>query len=1139
MATLSSLLVQREIASMRTVEEAIARQVIHGGDLATNLLEVAIVPEAALLPVLAEATGLEAAPPGRLPAPSTAALRAVPGELALRHGVFPLSRAADLLVLATSQPLPGPLEDDLSFALGIGLRQLVAPLVRIRQAIAEHYGQPLDRRLLRLVARLEGRPDPSPSSLPPGGRAPASPSLPRPASAPPASFGSGPVPGSKYAAGSANRTPRVGVAALPPAPIIPRAPATPRLDVVSFAEPELAGGGVLEPPSPGAELVPAIASPAVGDALAGWAQRTARGERQRAPSRGGEGARDSAARLRRKGPMTAAMAENELELTSAPDAVLEVHFSFVSQFFEYAVLFVAHGDLAEGRNAAGPGADRSRVAGIGVPLDLPSILATARDRGAPMVVALAASGLDGELARDLSRVRVAARAGMVAVIPLMVRGRAVALLYGDDGEDDVELGGIGEVISFTALVEKALERAILRRKRGGGAASAPGPAPALRAPPVARAPRTSPREGAAALARALVPSAGAPPPTAIAGESAARVSPAAESVRPGAPIFPPRAEPPAAPEDDGPEIRIEEAWDDTLGDVEDELGEELASLADSGAPPDAGEAVPATPPETVDVDDDAVDDDGDGDDAGGDGADAGGHDAPGEGDAAPAPGASRADEDLGRAIARVVEASPPLPGKRTPESTTETFTGSPTAVAVAAAASTPPLPSIEQHRPTLRGFAPVVEERPPPPSSPAGTWPPRRGPAPTFERGPVSARDAGEPLPVRPPPNATSVPVGPLAHTAVSFSPLPADVEPGAEHDPSATPPPATAAAVRPRGAAPIPREEQDEVSQPSPDASEILGVAETSAPRPPARASETGSGLPSIIVDVGAEYASLLERVLTGGPASDEAFAELVRSGDQVLPAIAARFPGPLRVDRHRARDQLPAASQCGPILELLVAMRRVALPLVTMRSSGTDSDQRFWATHALGELRYTEAANAVLPRLFDDEPSVRRVARRSAAALVSAGEPGQPILRGLEHIAGNGDEAVPRRVEAVETMGDIRAASMVPALVEAVRDPASDVREAARRALLLVTRQDFDRDAERWNDWWLANGHRHRVDWLIDALMHEVPSIRRAAGDELKQLTKEYFGYYDDLPRRERERAQARYRDWWEREGRQRFQG
>ena len=48
----------------------------------------------------------------------------------------------------------------------------------------------------------------------------------------------------------------------------------------------------------------------------------------------------------------------------------------------------------------------------------------------------------------------------------------------------------------------------------------------------------------------------------------------------------------------------------------------------------------------------------------------------------------------------------------------------------------------------------------------------------------------------------------------------------------------------------------------------------------------------------------------------------------------------------------------------------------------------------------------------------------------------------------------------------------------------------------------------------------------------------MRRAAGDELKAATKEYFGYYDDLPRREREQAQQRYREWWRVEGRLRYQ-
>jgi hypothetical protein len=78
---------------------------------------------------------------------------------------------------------------------------------------------------------------------------------------------------------------------------------------------------------------------------------------------------------------------------------------------------------------------------------------------------------------------------------------------------------------------------------------------------------------------------------------------------------------------------------------------------------------------------------------------------------------------------------------------------------------------------------------------------------------------------------------------------------------------------------------------------------------------------------------------------------------------------------------------------------------------------------------------------------------------------------------------------------------------------------------------------DAQRWAAWWQANSGRHRLEWLIDSLMHEQRALRAASSEELRLLTKEYFGYYDDLPKRERERAQARYREWWETIGRVRF--
>ena len=61
--------------------------------------------------------------------------------------------------------------------------------------------------------------------------------------------------------------------------------------------------------------------------------------------------------------------------------------------------------------------------------------------------------------------------------------------------------------------------------------------------------------------------------------------------------------------------------------------------------------------------------------------------------------------------------------------------------------------------------------------------------------------------------------------------------------------------------------------------------------------------------------------------------------------------------------------------------------------------------------------------------------------------------------------------------------------------------------------------------------------MEWLIDALMNDQAALRKAAGEELSSTTREYFGYHDDLTKRERERVQSRYREWWQNIGLYRF--
>ena len=165
--SLSTLIVQREIASIREVEEALARQVLYGGDLITNLLEVCRLDEAQLLPIVAESLGLPPAPPGELPRPGPEAMRLVAAEVAVQRNLAPLSVDRYGLVLAVAEPLKPDVEQELSFALALPISQKIAPLVRIRQALSRDYGVPLDRRLQRLLQKMTGTGPRTSSSFPP------------------------------------------------------------------------------------------------------------------------------------------------------------------------------------------------------------------------------------------------------------------------------------------------------------------------------------------------------------------------------------------------------------------------------------------------------------------------------------------------------------------------------------------------------------------------------------------------------------------------------------------------------------------------------------------------------------------------------------------------------------------------------------------------------------------------------------------------------------------------------------------------------------------------------------------------------------------------------------------------------------
>jgi hypothetical protein len=898
MPTLSSSIVKHNLASVRDVEEALARQAMYGGDLVTNLLELSAVSEAELARLLAESHEVRAAPAGELPASSDDVLRLVPKDLARRFGLYPLEQNDDALLVAVSEPLPSEVESDLSFSLGLRIEQCVALAVRVQQALARDYGLPLEQRAERILAKLAGRPDPNPSVAP----------------------------------------------------------------------------GPLSPPTPPAPpLAEPLPEPAESEAARprGWAVPQGQVDlttlKRKEP------------KARRLGPYTPAMAERDLFEAKDSEAVLRAFFDFASQYFEYAALFAVHGDLAEGRDAAGAGAPRARVVSLGIPLDLPSALSRAAASDRFSLLRLGAGGLDGALARDLER-----RPGpQVLMLPIHVRKRAVLVLYGDHGHQDVQLSAVGQVISFAPLVSNALEHLILRRKQSGPSSLAPR-APVRPKP----APLPRPEERAATLASALGveefrPSS-MPPPVSMRSSSLMRPVISIGSLT--------RSKTPAHGSLSAPPMMS----------------------AERGSAPPPHEAVP--PAE--------------------EGWDFGFQNK----ERATQPG-------VGANSTRKLELVPEALGDRASQ---------PPAIASEPAAPAEPAvsPSAGEHVQT-EAHALLSAASPE---------------SPEVSIGATSLEDE-----LDMPPDSDGVPLAPASRTlAHSARPL---------------------------------RMGNDSVEL----------------------------KLPTVIVDLANDCQALLEQLLAGSSAAGD---KLVQIGEPAVAVLAASFPGPITAELRRGVGSAPSrASECGPVLRTLARIGVRAASVLVVRTADSDPNVRAWATRLLGEMPNEDAARAIVRRFVDDEQEVRRAALAAGRLMQANPEARSMIQVGLADLLSDTSRPEEQRHALIEAVADLRDGRAIPTVLRLLEDRSADIVRSAHWALVVLARQDYGLSAAAWAEWWRNNSGRHRIEWLIDALLHDSADIRRAAGDELKSTTKEYFGYYDDLPVAERQKAQNRYREWWEAKGKARF--
>jgi hypothetical protein len=278
----------------------------------------------------------------------------------------------------------------------------------------------------------------------------------------------------------------------------------------------------------------------------------------------------------------------------------------------------------------------------------------------------------------------------------------------------------------------------------------------------------------------------------------------------------------------------------------------------------------------------------------------------------------------------------------------------------------------------------------------------------------------------------------------------------------------------------------------------------------------------------------SLLEQLDHPGPATREAEAKLVRLGTAGINALIARFPGRLRFDRFAPYTELPPVTECSAVLRALAAMGRPVLLHMAPLFHHRDDDTRFYATYLMSALVFPEGVALLAAQLQDRAPEIRRLAVQILRRFRET-EQFPALLLDLRSDLAHPDPRPKRAAaEALAALGD---AESVPALTALLGAPDASVAEAGRNALVALTKQDFSLNAKKWTAWWERNRHRHRIEWLIDGLVHKEPETRAAAAADLEEITGLHFGYRFDMTRRERESVRRRFVDWWAETGMFRF--
>jgi hypothetical protein len=154
---MGEMLVEAGLLTSAQLKDALRNQVNFGGSLGTNLVDMGYLEDEDLAQFSSRQLGLPCATTEELMSVPLEVIRLVPKELAEKYMIIPLSREKKKLTLAMLDPSDLSVIDEISFVTGYFIIPVIAPELRLLQALERHYYIKRNPRFIQIADRSRER----------------------------------------------------------------------------------------------------------------------------------------------------------------------------------------------------------------------------------------------------------------------------------------------------------------------------------------------------------------------------------------------------------------------------------------------------------------------------------------------------------------------------------------------------------------------------------------------------------------------------------------------------------------------------------------------------------------------------------------------------------------------------------------------------------------------------------------------------------------------------------------------------------------------------------------------------------------------------------------------------------------------